>query len=237
MSANTPTLPSLTTEQYEGLKADIRVNGILVPVIRDEQGNTIDGFAREQIAAELKLTDVPCRVVAGLSDEEKRHLALSVNVHRRHLTPEQKRRLIGEELGRTPDISNNWLGEVLGVDGETVLAVRKELELVGAIPVLTELRGRDGKRRKRYRTVAVENRKELKRAEVAPQKLPPEAPVKPLSLDRVEYLARKAEINALRHPASARRPRQGRRAGGRRDCGGRYGGRRLRGRGATGPTA
>ena len=86
-------IPVLTPEEYEALKADIEQNGILVPVIRTDDGETLDGLHREQIAAELGMTDIPVKVVNGLGDEERRHMRIRLNAVRRQLTGEQKRHL------------------------------------------------------------------------------------------------------------------------------------------------
>jgi ParB-like chromosome segregation protein Spo0J len=126
-------LPALTPEEYESLKADITTNGILVPIIRTEDGETIDGHHREQIAAELGISDIPVKTIDSLGDEERRHMRIRLNANRRQLTGEQKRHLIREELRKSPDISNNWLAQLLGVDDKTVQAVRIEEEQAGTI--------------------------------------------------------------------------------------------------------
>jgi ParB-like chromosome segregation protein Spo0J len=46
-------LPPLDAETYAGLKANIAVNGVQVPAVKDERGYILDGFARAQIAKEL----------------------------------------------------------------------------------------------------------------------------------------------------------------------------------------
>ena len=65
--------------------------------------------------------------MSGLSEEEKRHLAISLNVKRRHLSRPQIQALIEQELRRTPDIADNWLGEILGVSDKTARAARNRL--------------------------------------------------------------------------------------------------------------
>jgi hypothetical protein len=144
-------LPPLTPEEYQSLKSDIQKNGILVPIIRTEDGETIDGHNREQIAADLGITDIPVKVVTGLGDEERRHMRIRLNAARRQLTAEQKRHLIREELKKSPDLSNNWLAELLCVDDKTVQAVRADLETTGDIEAVTLFRCKDGKRRKYHR--------------------------------------------------------------------------------------
>ncbi len=42
-------LPELAPDEYEALKADIRTNGVLVPVEVDEHGTTLDGHHRVRI--------------------------------------------------------------------------------------------------------------------------------------------------------------------------------------------
>ena len=43
-------LPPLDAETYAGLRANIALNGVQVPVVKDERGFILDGFARAQIA-------------------------------------------------------------------------------------------------------------------------------------------------------------------------------------------
>ena len=38
-------LPPLDAETYAGIKANVAVNGVLVPVVKDEKGYILDGFA------------------------------------------------------------------------------------------------------------------------------------------------------------------------------------------------
>jgi len=140
-------LPDLPPEEFEALKADIAQNGLQYPIIKDEKGNTLDGHQRERAERELGNKNYPIKVVAGLTEQQKWHYAISVNVKRRHLTTAQKRALIEQELKRTPDIADNWLAEILAVDDKTVRAARKRLESTSEIPKLKKLRGKDGRNR------------------------------------------------------------------------------------------
>ena len=139
--------PDLPPEEYEVLKADVVIHGILNAVLQDEKGNILDGHQRERIAVELGITKYPITVMSGLTEEQKRHLALSLNIKRRHLTRPQMQALIEQELKRTPDIACQWLAEMLGVATKTVQSARKRLESTLTIPVLTKLRGKDGRKR------------------------------------------------------------------------------------------
>jgi hypothetical protein len=74
-------------------------------------------------------------------------LALSLNVHRRHLTPEQKRTLIAKVLKARPEQSDRQIAEQAKVDHKTVGKVRAEKEATGEIPQLKKTTGKDGKSR------------------------------------------------------------------------------------------
>jgi hypothetical protein len=72
---------------------------------------------------------------------------ISANLHRRHLTAQDKRRLIGNLLKVDPGKSNRYIAGLLGVDHKTVGSVRAELESPGEIPQLGKTVGKDGKSR------------------------------------------------------------------------------------------
>lgn len=116
-------MPPLSVDEYAALRADIEAHGIRVPIDVDEQGQTLDGHHRQQIAAELGI-HCPTRVVAGLTEEEKRSHAVAVNAHRRALTISQRRALVVAELARDPSRSDRVIGRLCGVDGKTVAAMR-----------------------------------------------------------------------------------------------------------------
>ncbi|MFP3656254.1 hypothetical protein SB777_35685, partial [Burkholderia sp. SIMBA_052] len=84
----------------------------------------LDGHHRAKIAAELGI-ECPREVREGLTDEEKRRLAITLNLHRRHLSQERKRALIAGQLLDTPEQSDRKIAASLGVHNETVNAVRK----------------------------------------------------------------------------------------------------------------
>jgi|SRR6185436_3359479 transposase len=110
----------LTAEEYAGLKADIAAHGQHFPIVRDQNGVTLDGHHRERILTEL---DIPERVWkidrrSFGSDKERRAFVLSANVHRRQLTTEDRKHL-AEQLyanGKT----QAEIGKELGVSQKTV---------------------------------------------------------------------------------------------------------------------
>lgn len=124
-------MPGLTPEEYQALRVDIAEHGVLVPVVRDQHGNLLDGHHRAQIADELGVS-YRVDIVNVRDDEHARSLARIYNLTRRHLSSAQKRQLIAAELKANPDRSDRETGRLLGVDHKTVGSVRRELS--GEIP-------------------------------------------------------------------------------------------------------
>lgn len=86
---NTPyadLLPPLKTSEREALAADIKANGVLHPVVIDEDGNILDGHHRYAIDR-----NAPTVTVQGLSEEEKQAYTIRANLARRNLSLEQTR--------------------------------------------------------------------------------------------------------------------------------------------------
>ena len=70
---------------------------------------------------------------------------ISANIHRRHLTADQRRELIEKLLKANPEQSNRQIAAVVKRDHKTVSAVRTELEGRGEIPhvsITTDTKGR-----------------------------------------------------------------------------------------------
>lgn len=138
-------VPELTEAEYAALKAAIRESGrILVAVVVISDGEVIDGKGRLRAAEELKITNFERVVVDGLDAEARRLHRLSLNCVRRQLSSEQKREIVRATLRATPELSNNYLGEMTGVTDKTVARVREELEATSEI---SEVDRHAGKRR------------------------------------------------------------------------------------------
>lgn len=97
LSANL--LPPLSGEEEERLRDSIKENGYdpAYPVIKDEEGNILDGWNRDRIARELGIEPVVV-VKTGLSQWEKVKLAIGRNVDRRQLDRWQTGRLAAKLL-------------------------------------------------------------------------------------------------------------------------------------------
>ena len=116
------------------------------PIVKDEKGYILDGFARAKIAKELGY-ECPSVTVKGLAEQEKRSQVRALNLARRHLDYAAKRQIIADELKENPRRSNNWIAKSLGVDDKTVASVRREMQSTSEIPKLGFTLGSDGKYR------------------------------------------------------------------------------------------
>jgi DNA modification methylase len=142
-------LPPLPPEQYEALRDNIALNGVVVPILVDGDGpvrGVIDGNHRKRIADELGC-DCPEMTRDGLSYQEKRTLARALNLARRQLDQAAKRAIIADQLRETPGRSNRWVARQLGVHHATVACVRADLEGTGQIIQFDRTVGADGKAR------------------------------------------------------------------------------------------
>lgn len=130
-------MPPLSPEEYAALETSIRENGIQVPILVDEDDVVVDGHHRRKIAQELGI-ECPTNIVRGKSDADKRTLALSLNLDRRHLNREQRRALIAESIRADPTLSNREHARRTGADDKTVGRVRTGLEESAEIPHFSE---------------------------------------------------------------------------------------------------
>ena len=72
---------------------------------------------------------------------------ISKNIHRRDLTPKQRREVIAKLLKANPEKSNRQIAKELNDDHKKVGRVREKLESTGAMPQLAKTTGKDGKKR------------------------------------------------------------------------------------------
>ena len=98
-----------------------------------------------KICDELGIKDFPKVIRAGMTEAEKLTHARKLNMARRHLTNEQKRSLIREQLKATPEQSDRQIAQALGVDNSTVSAHRKQLIKSGELLESNTSVGADGK--------------------------------------------------------------------------------------------
>jgi len=132
-------LPPLTVEQRDLLRQSIRENGVLEPVVFDEDGEILDGHHRVEIAEELGI-EYPRRVIEDLDRPGKHMYALTVNVARRHLDQSSRGSLVAQM--RIRGMSIRQIAKAVGVDPKTV---RNDLAQVGTDSPPARVTGSDGK--------------------------------------------------------------------------------------------
>ena len=144
--------PPLGKQDLRALADDIKQHGLrqAVSVIKDVDGNPVllDGINRldalELLGEEIALDN---RAIFEQlpADIDADAFVVSQNIHRRHLSAEQKRELIGKRLVADPSKSNLQIAREIRADDKTVASVRRELEARSEIPNVetrTDTRGR-----------------------------------------------------------------------------------------------
>jgi N6-adenosine-specific RNA methylase IME4 len=168
---------ALPTHVEDALRASIERFGVLVPVVRDQHGVTIDGHHRARLADELGVT-YRVDVVSVADENEAREIARHLNSRRRHLSGEQLKEHIVMLAERTTpsgvgELSQPEIAKVAGVSQPYVSQVLSDPELISTYKLPGARRGADGKVRpaKRPTIVAAKDEREAEGAQEALSKL------------------------------------------------------------------
>src|SRR5262245_38375677 len=107
--------PLMEGEGFAALVADIKANGLIEPIVVLD-GLILDGRNRYRAcaAAEIEPTFRPFT-----GDDPTSHV-LSANLHRRHLTAEQKRNLLVKLVAAQPEKSDRAIADEMKVDKNVV---------------------------------------------------------------------------------------------------------------------
>jgi ParB-like chromosome segregation protein Spo0J len=147
--------PLLGGEEFDALVADIREHGLKNPITLCH-GAVIDG--RNRVRACLA-AGWSWRAIRGMCGElsgagagqidDPVAYVISVNIHRRHLSAEQKAEMLAKLVAAQPEKSDRELAKQAGVSHPTIAKARRTAEATGkALPVEKRV-GADGKARKR----------------------------------------------------------------------------------------
>jgi hypothetical protein len=142
--------PLMEGAEFDALVDDIKKNGLQEWIVT-YQGMVLDGRNRFRACLEAGVEPHDEELVnrTGIeNDDAARAYVISANLHRRHLTAEQKRDLIANLLKAQPEKSNRQIASAAHVDHKTVATVRVEKQSTGEIPQLKKTVGADGKARK-----------------------------------------------------------------------------------------
>jgi hypothetical protein len=120
-------LPEMTPEEFRDLAEDLRNHGQRHPIIVDAEGVILDGRHRYRAVKEELFLEPKAQTFYG-DEREKAALVMSENVHRRHLTTQQ-RAAIAAELAtmrsgtRTDLASHGATSEMSDADAAKVMHV------------------------------------------------------------------------------------------------------------------
>src|SRR5262245_22903210 len=128
--------PMMKGAEFDALVEDIREHGLITScvLLEDRNGNVVllDGRNRldalELLGDDISLNDPVLfkREMAWFDDPYA--LAISLNIHRRHLTAEQRRELIARVIASTPERSDRQIAATVKASPTTVGTVRAEME-------------------------------------------------------------------------------------------------------------
>jgi hypothetical protein len=150
--------PLLEGPEWEAFVEDVRANGLREP-IKILGGKILDGRNRYRACQQLLIKPRFEELIAGYTDPVR--YVISLNLHRRHLTAEQRRAVIAAVLKESPDKSNRQVAGQVKVDHKTVADVRQQLEGRGEIPHVEKAKDSKGRKQPVRKTKGVRQRKSL----------------------------------------------------------------------------
>jgi hypothetical protein len=157
--------PLMEGEDFDALVADIAANG-LREKIDLYQGKIVEGRNRYRALQRLGINPsadqkqyfrkaIDAHTVGGeiapheqSNDDRVRAYVISKNIHRRHLTPEQRRDLLVKLVAAQPEKADRVLAREAKVDHKQISRARRKAEATGAIAPVEKRTGADGKARK-----------------------------------------------------------------------------------------
>jgi ParB-like chromosome segregation protein Spo0J len=135
-------IPAMTPQEFAALRSSIQKSGLQVPIVVFD-GKVLDGRHRLRACEELRV-EPKIVLFAGTDEEAKDHVAV-LNLHRRHLNAEQKRRAVAALLRRDPARSDRAIAAEAGVAASFISSVRDRLSSSGVVGLHPERRvGRNG---------------------------------------------------------------------------------------------
>ena len=186
-----PVLPPLSPEEYGALRDHIACNGVEEPILVTSEGIIIDGHERFKAVTELGIRKYPIRVVGNLSEKERREMAISLNLLRRHLSRSERQHSLEELIGFNPQISSRDLAATAKVSQST--AARAKAKVLGTESNdSVEVVGSNGKTYtyKPKPAVSVETPQSAKKAAKLLESLGDKAPEGGIDLRKAQKLTR-----------------------------------------------
>jgi hypothetical protein len=142
--------PVMSAAELVDLGQDIKANGLRHRlVVIDEHGERwlLDGRNRyTAMRRYCPIADLTAAIEnAEVVTSEPHQYVISANIHRRHLTAEQRKELAGKLLMADPAKSNRAVADLAKISDKTVAAVRDDLEAraeIPNVPTRTDSKGR-----------------------------------------------------------------------------------------------
>jgi hypothetical protein len=140
--------PLMEGAEFDALVADIKANGLHEPIVTYE-GMILDGRNRFRACLAAGVEPEFDDYIEGEDSlvciADPAAYVISRNIHRRHLTAEQKRDLIAKLIKAQPEKSDRQIAETAKVSPTTVGVVRAKMEATGDVSKLdtrTDTKGR-----------------------------------------------------------------------------------------------
>src|SRR5262249_19024288 len=133
--------PMMSEAELRELGEDIKKSGLKNRIVfwgsrPGEEAFLLDGRNRldamEMVG--LATTNLNRTTIYGSEGADPYPYVISANMHRRHLTAEDKCDIIAKLLRAKPEVSNATVAKQIKADDKTVAKVRRELEATSEIP-------------------------------------------------------------------------------------------------------
>jgi ParB-like chromosome segregation protein Spo0J len=138
--------PLMEGAEFDELVADIKAHGCHEDIVLFD-GMILDG--RNRYRACLAAGIPPCPFNGDRWIDDPAAYVISVNIHRRHLTSEQRRDLIVKLVVAQPEKSDREIAKIAKVSHPTVAKARRAAEATGKTLPVAKRVGADGKARRR----------------------------------------------------------------------------------------
>jgi ParB-like chromosome segregation protein Spo0J len=183
-----PVFPPLPDEEYEALKSDIAEHGPKDPILITSSFIIIDGHHIFRAVTELGIRKYPIRMIGNLSENERRALAISRNLLRRHLSRSERQHWLEELIRLSPQTSSRDLAAKADVSQSTAARAKRKVlgtESGDSIEVI----GRNGRTYHYKPAVSVENLPSARNAAKLMNTLGTEAPEGGVTLRKLRKAA------------------------------------------------